>query len=90
MAGTPERFDQLLQEKLDELDHAAEQEARLAVDEVELLRLKAAHLATARRAGPWHGGVAVQYQQDPAVQLAVLPPTLDIRFPARAPRVGAE
>ncbi|WP_353266868.1 hypothetical protein [Gemmatimonas sp.] len=90
MAGTPERFDQLLQEKLDELDHAAEQEARLAVDEVELLRLRAAHLATARLAGPWHGGAAVQYQQDPAVQLAVLPPTLDIRFPARAPRVGAE
>lgn len=81
-----ERFDQLLQEKLDELDHAAEQEARLAVDEVELLRLRAAHLATARVAGPWHAGAAVQYQQDPAVQLATLPPTLDIRFPARVPR----
>jgi hypothetical protein len=85
MPGTTERFDLLLQEKLDELDQAADQEARLAVDEVELLRLRAAHLATARSGGPWHAGPAVQYQQDPAVQGAVTPPTLDIRFPARVP-----
>ena len=85
MSDRPERFDLLLQEKLDELDQAAEHEAQLAVDEVELLRLRAAHLATGRNGGPWHAGPAVQYQQDPAVQGAVVPPTLDIRFPARVP-----
>lgn len=85
MPGTPERFDLLLQEKLDELDQAADQEARLATDGVELLRLRAAHLATAQTGGPWHAGPAVRYQQTPADQGAVAPPTLDIRFPARTP-----
>ena len=35
MSGHPERFDQLLQEKLDELDMAAAQQAWLEVDAVE-------------------------------------------------------
>lgn len=87
MSGTPERFDLLLQEKLDELDHAAEQEALLAVDEVEQLRLQAAHLVTHVEGRPWPTGAAVQFQQDPAVQVSA-PPTLDIRFPARPKRAG--
>lgn len=77
-----ERFDLLLQEKLDELDTAAEQEALLEVDVVEQLRLQAAHLVTGQSGRPWPTGAAVQYQQDPAAQVTV-PPTLDIRYPAR-------
>lgn len=88
MPGTPERFDLLLQEKLDELDSAAEQEARLAVDEVEQLRLRAAHLVTHVEGRPWPTGAPVQFQQDPAVQVSA-PPTLDIRFPARPSRTAA-
>jgi hypothetical protein len=80
----PERFDQLLQEKLDELDSAAEQEALLATDEVEQLRLRAAHLVAHTDGRPWHTGAAIRFQQDPAVQMTA-PPTLDIRFPARSP-----
>jgi hypothetical protein len=87
MSGAPERFDLLLQEKLDELDHAAEQEALLAVDEVEQLRLRAAHLVTHVEGRPWPTGAAVQFQQDPAVQVSA-PPTLDIRFPARPSRAA--
>ena len=82
MSGAPERFDLLLQEKLDELDQAAEQEAMLAVDEVEQLRLQAAHLVSHTAGGPWATGAAVQFQQNPAEQVTA-PPTLDIRFPAR-------
>lgn len=84
MPGTPERFDLLLQEKLDELDTAAEQEALLATDEVEQLRLRAAHLVTHTEGRPWPTGAPVRFQQDPAVQI-IAPPTLDIRFPARSP-----
>lgn len=88
MPGTPERFDLLLQEKLDELDSAAEQEAMLAVDEVEQLRLRAAHLVSNTEGKPWLTGAAVRFQQDPAEQMTA-PPTLDIRYPAR-PRPAAE
>ena len=87
MSGAPERFDLLLQEKLDEFDHAAEQEALLAVDEVEQLRLRAAHLVTHIEGRPWPTGAAVQFQQDPAEQV-IAPPTLDIRYPARPPRAA--
>jgi len=66
MPESPQRFDLLLQEKLDELDHAAEQEALLAVDEVEQLRLRAAHLVTYVEGRPWATGAPVQFQQDPA------------------------
>lgn len=82
MSGAPERFDLLLQEKLGELDQAAEQEAMLAVDEVEQLRLQAAHLVSHTAGGPWATGAPVRFQQDPAEQMTA-PPTLDIRFPAR-------
>lgn len=87
MPGSHERFDLLLQEKLDELDQAAEQEALLAVDEVEQLRMRAAQLVTHEEGRPWPTGAAVQFQQDPAVQISA-PPTLDIRFPARPPRTA--
>jgi len=87
MPESPERFDLLLQEKLDELDHAAEQEALLAVDEVEQLRLRAAHLVTYVEGRPWSTGAPVQFQQDPAEQVSA-PPTLDIRFPARPSRTA--
>lgn len=87
MSGTPERFDLLLQEKLDELDSAAEQEALLAVDEVERLRLQAAHLVTYTEGRPWATGAPVRFQQDPAEQVTA-PPTLDIRYPDR-PHPGA-
>lgn len=84
MPPPAERFDQLLQEKLDELDTAAEQEALLATDEVEQLRLRAAHLVSNTHGRPWPTGAPVRFQQDPAVQMTA-PPTLDIRFPARSP-----
>jgi hypothetical protein len=84
MSDTHERFDLLLQEKLDELDTAAEQEALLATDEVEQLRLRAAHLVTHTEGRPWPTGAPVRFQQDPAVQI-MAPPTLDIRYPARSP-----
>lgn len=87
MSGVPEPFHQLLQEKLDELDTAAEQEALLATDEVEQLRLQAAHLVTQTVGKPWSTGAAVHYQHDPAAGLPA-PPTLDIRYPAKA-RPGA-
>ena len=82
MAVTPERFDLLLQEKLEELDSAAEAEALLAVDDVEQLRLRAALLVTQHEGRPWPTGAAVRFQQDPAAQV-IAPPTLDIRHPAR-------
>lgn len=82
MSPPSERFDLLLQEKLEELDTAAEQEAILATDEVERLRLRAAHLVTNTEGGPWATGAPVRFQQDPAVQMTA-PPTLDIRYPAR-------
>ena len=82
MTAVPERFDQLLQEKLDELDAAAEQDALLATDEVEQLRVRAAHLVTGTVGRPWATGAPVQFQLDPALQMTP-PPTLDIRYPAR-------
>lgn len=85
MTHDPDVFGQLLQEKLQELDNAAAEEAALAVDEVEQLRLQAAHLVTGVTGHPWPTGAAVHYQQDPGAP-TVAPPTLDIRWPARSPR----
>lgn len=84
MPAAFERFDQLLQEKLEELDQAAVEEASLANDEIERLRLRAAHLVTGVEGRPWPTGAPVQYQHDPAAGLPA-PPTLDIRYPAKAP-----
>lgn len=77
---TPEAFSALLQEKLDELDTAAEQEAMLETDEVELLRLRAAYLVSRTDGKPWHTGAAVHFQGDPAA-MDVPPPTLDVSYP---------
>jgi len=82
MAAVPERFDQLLQEKLDELDVAAAQETMLLFDEVEQLRLQAAALVTRGESRPWSTGAHAQYQPDQMAPDAPSP-TLDIRFPAR-------
>ncbi|BAH37398.1 MAG TPA: hypothetical protein DGD08_01235 [Gemmatimonas aurantiaca] len=82
MSAAPERFGQLLQEKLDELDAAAEQEMLLAFDEVEQLRLQAAALVTRGEHRPWATGANTKYQHDQVVPEAP-PPTLDIRFPTR-------
>jgi hypothetical protein len=90
MTGQPERFDTLLQEKLDELDAAAAQETWLEVDAVEQLRLQAAHLVAGEDGRRWATGAAVRFQQDPAAQRQA-PPVLDIRYPERPapkPAVG--
>lgn len=90
MTPSPERFDHLLQEKLDELDADAEHQALLEIDPVERLRLRAAYLATGEEGRRWTTGGAVQFQKDPDAQRQV-PPVLDIRYPARpvpAPAAG--
>jgi hypothetical protein len=78
----PEAFSALLQEKLDELDTAAEHEASLENDQVELLRLRAAYLVSRTDGKPWHTGAAVHFQGDPS-DMDVPTPTLDVRYPAR-------
>ncbi len=78
----PEAFSSLLQEKLDELDQAAQHEALMENDEVELLRLRAAFLVSGTDGKPWHTGAAVHYQRDVSEQ-DVPTPTLDISYPAR-------
>lgn len=80
--ATPEAFSSLLQEKLDELDQAAQHEALMEHDEVERLRLQAAYLVSGTDGKPWHTGAAVQFQRDVPEQ-DVPPPTLDISYPAR-------
>lgn len=80
-SSTPEAFSALLQEKLDELDAAAEHDAFLVHDEVEQLRLRAAYLVSSTDGKPWHTGAAVQFQGDVAA-MDVAPPTLDISYPA--------
>jgi len=87
MPASPERFDLLLQDKLEELDSAAEADALLAVDDVEQLRLRAAWLVTQHDGRPWPTGAAVRFQEDPAAQV-LAPPTLDIRHPARPSVTG--
>ncbi|MCA2984492.1 MAG: hypothetical protein ACK6DR_10765 [Gemmatimonas sp.] len=82
MTTVPERFDQLLKEKLDELDAAAEQDAMLATDEVEQLRLRATHLVTGTGGRPWATGAPVRFQPDPSREVTAAP-TIDIRYPAR-------
>jgi hypothetical protein len=77
----PEAFSALLQEKLDELDRAAEHEALMEHDEVEQLRLQAAHLIGRTEGKPWHTGAAVHFQGELS-ELDVAVPTLDISYPA--------
>ena len=81
-SATPEPFSSLLQEKLEELDQAAQHEALMEHDEVERLRLQAAYLVSGTDGKPWHTGAAVHFQgalseSDHRV------PTLDISYPAR-------
>jgi len=80
--ATPEAFSSLLQEKLDELDQAAQHEALMEHDEVELLRLRAAYLVSGTDGKPWHTGATVHFQQDLS-DMDVPTPTLDIIYPAR-------
>ncbi|WP_310572148.1 hypothetical protein [Gemmatimonas sp.] len=82
-SATPEAFSALLQEKLDELDQAAQHEALMEHDEVELLRLQAAYLVSGTDGKPWHTGAAVHFQGDPS-DMDVRAPTLDISYPARS------
>lgn len=81
-------FDAVLRETIAEVE-AAEvidaSDARQARDEVEQLRLRAAHLVTNNSGGPWPTGAPVRFQQDPAEQTTA-PPTLDIRYPVRESR----
>jgi hypothetical protein len=87
--ATPEAFSALLQEKLDELDLAAEHEALLENDEVERLRLQAAYLIGRTDGKPWHTGAAVQFRGE-LTELDVAVPTLDISYPAPPrPRTSA-
>jgi hypothetical protein len=79
---TPEAFSSLLQEKLDELDLAAQHEALLEHDDVERLRLQAAFLVSGTNGKPWHTGAAVHFQGDVS-EMDVPAPTLDISYPAR-------
>ena len=83
--AAPEAFSSLLQEKLDELDQAAQHDALMAHDEVELLRLRAAYLVSGTDGKPWHTGAAVHFQGDVS-EMDVPAPTLDISYPARPPR----
>lgn len=78
----PEAFSSLLQEKLDELDLAAQHEASMAHDEVEQLRLQAAYLVSGTDGKPWHTGAAVHFQKEGS-EMDVPVPTLDISYPAR-------
>ncbi|WP_411280671.1 hypothetical protein [Gemmatimonas sp.] len=80
--ATPEAFSALLQEKLDELDQAAQHEALMEHDEVELLRLRAAFLVSGTDGKPWHTGALVHFQRDRS-GMDVPEPTLDISYPAR-------
>jgi len=87
MSGRPvttEAFSSLLQEKLDELDLAAQHEALMEHDEVERLRLQAAYLVSRTDGKPWQTGAVVHFQGDPS-ERDVPPPTLDIRYPAPPP-----
>ena len=88
---TAEAFSSLLQEKLDELDQAAQHEALMEHDDVERLRLQAAYLISGTDGKPWHTGAAVHFQGRLAA-LDVPPPTLDISYPARpsGPSFGPE
>jgi hypothetical protein len=83
--ATPEAFSALLQEKLDELDQAAEHEALMEHDEVERLRLQAAYLISGTDGKPWHTGAAVHFQGERS-ELDDRLPTLDISYPARPNR----
>lgn len=77
-----ERFGQLLREKIDELDAAANEEAGLQSDEVELLRLNAAMIATRGEPRPWVAGSPFKYQPD-QIGPPEAAPRLDLRFPVR-------
>ncbi len=79
---TPEAFSSLLQEKLDELDLAAEHDALMEHDEVDQLRLQAAFLVSGTDGKPWHTGAAIHFQRE-ASAMDVPAPTLDVSYPAR-------
>lgn len=87
----PERFGQLLREKIEELDAADSEELALLSDEVERLRLDAAVLATKGESRKWVVGAIGHYQAD-QVALGEQKPTLDLRFPAgrSVPKTGTE
>ncbi len=76
-------FDAILRETLAEVE-AAEAidaaDARQAQDEIEQLRLRAAHLITVQEGGPWATGAALQFAKDLPLG-ASAHPTMDIRFP---------
>ncbi len=81
-------FDAILRETIAEVEAAEAidaSDARQARDEVEQLRLRAAHLVANSSGGPWPTGATVRFQQDPAEQTTA-PPTLDIRYPVRPSR----
>ncbi len=86
-SSTPEAFSALLQEKLDELDQAAQHELLLEHDEVERLRLQAAYLVSGTHGKPWLTGAVKHFQGD-LVSMDVPPPTLDISYPAPPGRQG--
>ena len=79
VVGDP--FSLILGEKLAELEAAAQADAQAANDPIEQLRLKAAQLMGSQDARTWATGAARKYQPDGPVPI-VMPPTLDIRFPA--------
>jgi len=81
---TPEAFSALLQEKLEELDLAAQHEALMEHDAVEQLRLQAAYLVSGTDGKPWNTGATIHFQLDPSAMEAPVP-TLDISYPARPP-----
>lgn len=82
-------FDAILRETMAEVE-AAEAidaaDARQAQDDIEQLRLRAAHLITVREGGPWATGAVVQFAKEPSPEVAPRQPTMDIRFPQSRPR----
>lgn len=77
-------FDVILRETLAEVAAAEaidEADARQSRDEIEQLRLRAAHLVTIEAGGPWATGAAVQFANEGPSGGAS---TLDIRYPPRS------
>lgn len=77
-------FDAILRETIAEVVAAEaidEADARQSQDEIEQLRLRAAHLVTMDSGGPWATGASVQFaKSEPSSGVS----TMDIRFPARS------
>lgn len=79
-------FDVILRETIAEVVAAEaidEADLRQSQDEIEQLRLQAAHLVTMDSGGPWATGAPVQFAKAEPLGGA---PTMDIRYPPR-PRV---